>query len=113
MPPQPNPCTFSVSAAAAWTPGVLIELGSGWADGPTGSSPHARAADPVVTLPGAGAVRRTESGIGDVVASAFRNVLNERDASFGLDIGTKIKFGTADDSRGLGTGKNEKRRMRN
>ena len=54
----------------------------------TGPSNVIGAADPVVTLPGAGAVRRTESGIGDVVASAFRNVLNERDASFGLDIGT-------------------------
>jgi len=73
----------------------------------TGPSNVIGAADPVVTLPGAGAVRRTESGIGDVVASAFHNVLNERDASFGLDIGTKIKFGTADDSRGLGTGKND------
>jgi hypothetical protein len=73
----------------------------------TGPSNVIGAADPVVTLPGAGAVRRTETGLGDVVASAFYNVLNERDAWLGLDIGTKIKFGTADDSRGLGTGKND------
>src|ERR1700736_617223 len=40
MPPQPNPWILRVSAAAAWTPGVLTELGSGWADGPTGSNPE-------------------------------------------------------------------------
>ncbi len=73
----------------------------------TGPSNVIGAADPIVTLPGAGAVRRTETGLGDVVASAFYNALNEHDAWFGLDIGTKIKFGTADDSRGLGTGKND------
>jgi hypothetical protein len=73
----------------------------------TGPSNVIGAAEGLVTLPGAGAVRRTETGLGDVVASAFYNVLNERDAWFGLDIGTKIKFGTADDSRGLGTGKND------
>ncbi len=73
----------------------------------TGPSNVIGAAEGLVTLPGAGAVRRTETGLGDVVASAFYNALSERDASFGLDIGTKIKFGTADDSRGLGTGKND------
>jgi len=51
--------------------------------------------------------RRTESGLGDVVASAFYNVLNERNAPFGLDLGGKVKFGTADENRGLGTGKND------
>ncbi len=60
-----------------------------------------------VILPGAGAARRTEAGLGDVIASAFYNVLNERDAPFGLDFGAKIKFGTTDASRGLGTGKND------
>ncbi len=65
------------------------------------------AADSRITLPGAGAARRTESGLGDVVASAFYNVLKERSASLGLDLGVKIKFATADESRGLGTGKND------
>jgi hypothetical protein len=51
--------------------------------------------------------RRTESGLGDVVASTFYNVLNERSSPFGLDLGGKIKFGTADENRGLGTGKND------
>jgi len=45
--------------------------------------------------------------LGDVVASAFYNVFDERSAPIGLDLGVKIKFATADDSKGLGTGKND------
>ena len=60
-----------------------------------------------VVLAGGNSGRRTESGLGDVVASAFYNVLNERNAPFGLDLGGKVKFGTADENRGLGTGKND------
>jgi len=65
------------------------------------------AGDSRITIPGAGAARRTETGLGDVVASAFYNVLDERSAPIGLDLGVKIKFATADDSKGLGTGKND------
>lgn len=60
-----------------------------------------------VTLPGATATRRTESGLGDIVTSAFYNVVSERTAAFGLDIGAKVKLGTADETRGLGTGMND------
>jgi hypothetical protein len=60
-----------------------------------------------VVLSGASSERRTESGLGDVVASAFYNVLNERNSPFGLDLGGKVKLGTADENRGLGTGKND------
>ena len=60
-----------------------------------------------VVLSGGESARRTESGLGDIVASAFYNVLSERTAPFGLDLGGKIKFGTADENRGLGTGKND------
>ena len=55
----------------------------------------------------AGTGRRTESGLGDIVASAFYNVLSERAAPIGLDLGAKLKLGTADENRGLGTGKND------
>jgi len=51
--------------------------------------------------------RRTESGLGDIVGSGFYNVLNERNSPIGLDLGAKVKFGTADETRGLGTGKND------
>src|SRR4051812_37794979 len=60
-----------------------------------------------VVLEGENTGRRTASGLGDIVASAFYNVLNERSAPFGLDLGGKVKLGTADENRGLGTGKND------
>ena len=60
-----------------------------------------------VTLPGAPAGQRTDAGLGDVVASAFYNVLTERSAGFGLDLGAKVKLGTADETKGLGTGQND------
>jgi hypothetical protein len=73
----------------------------------TGPSNVVGAPENQVILPNGSFALRTESGLGDVVASAFYNVLNGRDTPLGLDIGAKIKFGTADDSRGLGTGKND------
>jgi hypothetical protein len=51
--------------------------------------------------------RRSESGLGDIVLSAFYNVLSERSAPIGLDLGAKLKLGTADEERGLGTGKED------
>jgi hypothetical protein len=60
-----------------------------------------------VTVPGAGTARRTESGLGDIVLSGFYNVLSERRSAVGLDIGAKLKLGTADETKGLGTGEND------
>jgi hypothetical protein len=57
--------------------------------------------DDVVTLPGA-AGRRTDSGLGDVVASAFLNVLHESQSFIGVDVGAKVKLATADESIGTG-----------
>ena len=47
------------------------------------------------------------SGLGDVVTSASYNVFNDTAAQFGIDVGGKIKFGTADKNKGLGTGEND------
>jgi hypothetical protein len=47
------------------------------------------------------------SGLGDVVASAGYTVLSSTDRSFGLDLTGKVKFGTADVNKGLGTGQND------
>lgn len=58
--------------------------------------------DDVVAIPGAGGERRTDSGLGDIVASAFLNLLNERFSFIGLDLGAKVKAGTADESIGTG-----------
>jgi hypothetical protein len=60
-----------------------------------------------VTIPGRAGARRTESGLGDIVASAFYNVISERSGPIGLDLGVKAKFGTADETKGLGTGEND------
>ncbi len=73
----------------------------------TGPSNVVGAPENQVILPNGGFARRTESGLGDVVANAFYNVFDGRNTPLGLDFGAKIKFGTADDSRGLGTGKND------
>jgi hypothetical protein len=53
------------------------------------------------------ATRTTESGLGDVVAGLTYNV-NEGSATVPvIDVSGKVKFGTADQSKGLGTGKND------
>lgn len=47
------------------------------------------------------------SGIGDIVASAGYEVFQSSDHTFGVDVTGKVKFGTADADKGLGTGKND------
>ncbi|MGE5538322.1 MAG: hypothetical protein ACM30I_06875 [Gemmatimonas sp.] len=54
--------------------------------------------------PGA-AVRRTDEGMGDIVAGITRTVY-ERDGTL-AEVTGKAKFGTADESKGLGTGAND------
>ncbi|MFN2644728.1 MAG: transporter [Burkholderiales bacterium] len=65
------------------------------------------AGDDRVTLPRRGGPSRTESGLGDIVASGFYNVVSERSAPIGVDLGVKVKFATADETKGLGTGQND------
>jgi hypothetical protein len=64
------------------------------------------AGDDRIIRAGGSTASRTASGLGDVVASAFYNVLGGRNAPLGLDLGAKVKFGTAD-SPTLGTGEND------
>jgi hypothetical protein len=73
----------------------------------TGPGNVVRVGDDVVTLPGGSTERHTETGLGDLVGSAFYNLLDERTSEFGLDIGAKVKLGTADEDKGLGTGEND------
>jgi hypothetical protein len=47
------------------------------------------------------------SGLGDVVASAGYRLISSTDRSFGLTLSGKVKFGTADVNKGLGTGQND------
>ena len=58
-------------------------------------------------LPGSGATV-TESGLGDVVgALTIYDLYVSDSANFVVDATGKIKFGTADETKGLGTGKND------
>ncbi|MEO5831659.1 MAG: transporter [Rhodanobacter sp.] len=50
---------------------------------------------------------RSASGAGDVVASAGYRLFASDDRSFGLVVTGKVKFGTADVNKGLGTGKDD------
>ncbi len=49
----------------------------------------------------------TASGLGDVVAQASYTLFYDTTERFGMDLGTRIKFGTADANKGLGTGQND------
>src|SRR5688572_5284211 len=44
----------------------------------------------------------TESGLGDIVASATYTAYYDKAAKLGVDVTGKIKFGTADSDKGLG-----------
>lgn len=71
-----------------------------WVKGPQSVTPEG---DP---LPGGG-MRRVVDGSGDITTSLIASVLKEDDATFDLDLAGKIKFGTADASKALGTGEND------
>ncbi|QNK00796.1 transporter [Dyella telluris] len=47
------------------------------------------------------------SGLGDITAAATYEAYRDTSAQFGIDVTGKIKFGTADADKGLGTGKND------
>jgi hypothetical protein len=47
------------------------------------------------------------SGLGDITASAGYQLFASADRTAGLDLTGKVKFGTADEDKGLGTGKND------
>ena len=51
--------------------------------------------------------RTTESGLGDIVAAATYNVYSGGQGGPAVDLTGKVKFGTADENKGLGTGKND------
>ncbi len=71
-----------------------------WVRGPQNVTPDGE------PIPGGGVVTTTH-GFGDVTASLTADILNEKSHPFGLDLTGKIKFGTASESKALGTGKND------
>lgn len=58
-------------------------------------------------LPGSGATI-TESGLGDVIGSVtVYDVIYSRQLGFAMDLTGKVKFATADENKGLGTGESD------
>lgn len=55
----------------------------------------------------AGTRTGTASGLGDIVAAATYSAYYNPASTLGMDLTGKIKFGTADESEGLGTGEND------
>jgi hypothetical protein len=78
------------------------------------SVPYLRVTGPENVIPGVGRVRAsaprrapgmtTESGLGDIAASATYNAYYDAAAKRGLDLTGRVKFATADKDKGLGTG---------
>lgn len=60
-----------------------------------------------VPTPPATVTTGSASGLGDVVAQATLQAYTNDAAQFGVDVTGKVKFGTADENKGLGTGKND------
>ncbi|GAB1235605.1 hypothetical protein [Ferrigenium sp. UT5] len=59
------------------------------------------------TSGGTNGSRRTTAGLGDVVLSATQNIYTNTEQDWAIDLAGNIKFGTADSTKGLGTGKND------
>jgi hypothetical protein len=77
------------------------------------SIPYVRITGADNVVAGIGAVRstatalRTDSGLGDLTTAATYSFMTDPKAQFGIDVTGKIKFGTADSDKGLGTGEND------
>lgn len=85
----------------ATIPGLIVEgTGDVVIIGGGGSGGHGPGA------PGTTA-RRTESGIGDIIAAASYRLLTQTGGRPAFDLAGKVYFGTADETRGLGTGEND------
>jgi len=75
-------------------------------DAPVGGEIIGIGADGQPIRAGGTGVRQRTSGLGDVVAAAGYAVWDTGAGTL-LDLVAKVKFGTADDAKGLGTGKND------
>jgi hypothetical protein len=52
--------------------------------------------------------RTTEGGVGDIIASiTYQDLFNTESTDLAVDLTGKIKFGTANENKGLGTGEND------
>ncbi|WP_420472749.1 hypothetical protein [Noviherbaspirillum sp. ST9] len=77
------------------------------------SIPYVRITGSDNVIAGVGAVSqtattvRTDSGLGDLVTAATYSFMIDPKSQFGVDVTGKVKWGTANSDRGLGTGEND------
>src|SRR2546421_1149224 len=89
MPPQPKPCTFNVSDAAARMPAVFTEAGSGRAEG-VGSKPEN--ADGKLTPAMMPATRARKPGGRGAIPSRDRRMLDRWMAADKAGLGTRARL---------------------
>lgn len=98
-----NTDTWALPIGLKYRTGTLtLRLATSWlhVSGPGNVTPEG---EPI----GGSSTSTTEEGMGDVITSLTWNALDERDYALGLDVGAKVKFGTADENKSLGTGEND------
>jgi hypothetical protein len=75
--------------------------------------PYIKVTGENAVIPGFGRVRgrtgrtRSESGLGDIILSATYAAYYDRASTLGIDVTGKLKLGTADEAKGLGTGEHD------
>jgi hypothetical protein len=75
--------------------------------------PYLKVSGESSVIPGVGRVRggaprtRSESGLGDIVLSATYAAYYDKASTLGIDLTGKLKLGTADADKGLGTGEHD------
>src|SRR5919201_4866082 len=89
IPPQPKPCTFRVSEAAARIPGVLTEAGKGSADG-VGSSPEN--AEGKLTPAMIALTRARKAGGRGAMLSSVRRMVDRWMAADNAGLGTRARL---------------------
>jgi hypothetical protein len=94
------------SSGTAGTFGCLADNRKG-ASKPENNGPCAGVTNTTTTTTSTTSSRTTESGLGDIVAAITYNLLNGGDAGFVIDLTGRIKFPTANESKGLGSGKTD------
>jgi hypothetical protein len=82
---------------------VIVDSGAGGSSGVGGGESEGEGDGGGGTAPSI----TTRDGLGDVTFSMAYKLWDDSRMPVGMDVGGKIKFGTADTSKGLGTGKND------
>lgn len=100
-----NLWTLKLSVPYLWVSGgttVVPGIGS-----VSNTNPRGRGRGPRTVTTTAATTEASASGLGDVVTAATYHAYYNQSSVLGVDLTGKIKFGTADANKGLGTGEND------